>query len=71
MESRVSRIQPRYISYLLRLWQTSSDAQRVWRCSLEDPLTGRQHGFGDVELLFDFLRQQIEIEKMIDEGGEC
>ena len=71
MVSRASRKQPRYLSYLLRMWHTSSGGQWVWRCSLEDPLTGRQHGFGDIQLLFDFLRGQIEIDALTEEGGDC
>ncbi len=68
MESRAIRKQAHYISYLLRLWQTSSDGKWMWRSSLEDPLTGKQHGFGDVEELFAFIRHQIEIEKLNAEG---
>ena len=47
-----------YISYLLRLWRTSTDGQGVWRASLTDPLTAERIGFADLEALFDFLRRQ-------------
>ena len=29
-----------YTSYLLRLWQTQSDREMVWRASLESPKSG-------------------------------
>jgi len=47
-----------YLSYLLRLWRTSTDGQGVWRASLTDPLTGERIGFADLEALFEFLRRQ-------------
>jgi len=37
--------QPVYLSYLLRLWSTSADRERVWRASLKSPLTGQRHSF--------------------------
>jgi hypothetical protein len=60
MESHGSRKPPRYVSYLLRMWQTLSGGQWVWRCSLEDPLPGRQNGFKDIQRLIDFLQRQID-----------
>jgi len=47
-----------YMSYLLRLWRTSTDGQGVWRASLTDPLTAERIGFADLEALFEFLRRQ-------------
>jgi hypothetical protein len=52
----------RYLSYLLRLWQTSDDGEQIWRASLEAPGTGERRGFGSVADLFDFLQDQIESE---------
>ena len=52
--------QPRYLSYLLRLWQTSDGGEQVWRASLESPGTGLRQGFASVQDLFDFLLDQIE-----------
>jgi hypothetical protein len=52
----------RYLSYLLRLWQTSDDGERIWRASLETPGTGVRRGFGSIADLFDFLQGQIESE---------
>jgi hypothetical protein len=49
-----------YHSYLLRIWRTGSYGERTWRCMLEDPHTGQQHGFADLDALCAFLRQQTE-----------
>lgn len=50
--------QQRYLSYLLRLWQTSDREDAVWRASLESPGTGERRGFASLEDLFDFLQAQ-------------
>jgi hypothetical protein len=50
--------QPNYLSYLLRLWQTTSDGERIWRASVESPDTGERQGFSSLETLFDFLQDQ-------------
>ena len=52
--------QRRYLSYLLRLWQTSDREERVWRASLESPGTGERRGFANLKDLFSFLQTQIE-----------
>lgn len=70
MESHGNLRPPRYVSFLLRLWETFSDGQWVWRCSLEDPLTGRQHSFKDIQRLIDFLNKQIEIDALHEKGGD-
>ena len=46
----------RYLSYLLRLWQTSDRGKQVWRASLESPGTGERRGFASLEDMFEFLR---------------
>jgi hypothetical protein len=48
----------RYLSYLLRLWQTSEGSQQVWRASLESPGAGRRLGFASLKDLMDFLYAQ-------------
>ena len=48
----------RYISYLLRLWQTKSGGERVWRASLESPHTGERKSFASLADLFTFLEQE-------------
>jgi hypothetical protein len=50
--------QPRYLAYMLRLWQVSSDGEPIWRTTLESPHTGERHGFANLELLFTFLEAQ-------------
>lgn len=47
-----------YLSYLLRLWTSERDGQRIWYASLENPQTGERIGFGSLEHLFDFLRDR-------------
>ena len=47
----------RYRSYLVRLWQTESTGEWVWRASIENAHTGEQRGFARLELLFQFLEQ--------------
>ena len=54
----VEKRQGRYLSYLLRLWQTSSKEEQVWRASLEEPGTRERRGFASPEALFDFLAAQ-------------
>jgi hypothetical protein len=49
-----------YLSYLLRLWQTSDGAKQVWRASLESPGTGERQGFASLSDLFDFLQAQTK-----------
>ena len=50
---------PRYISYLLRLWQIKEKGRLVWRASLESPGNGERAGFGSLPELYHFLQQQI------------
>jgi hypothetical protein len=47
-------------SYLLRLWQTGTGEQQIWRASLEHVPTGERLGFATLEQLFVFLMQQTE-----------
>lgn len=48
----------RYLSYLLRLWQTSDGTSRVWRASLESSDSRKRHSFADLRQLLAFLEQQ-------------
>ena len=54
----------RYVSFLLRLWQTKDGAKSIWRASLEDPRSGECRGFASLEQLCVFLMQQT-----IADGG--
>lgn len=48
----------RYLSYLLRLWQTSDGTNRVWRASLESPGSHKRYSFADLRQLLAFLEQE-------------
>ena len=48
----------RYISYLLRLWQTEREGTLVWCASLESPATGERQGFVGLADLYAFLAQE-------------
>jgi hypothetical protein len=48
----------RYVSYLLRLWETQTPTGVVWRASLEAVGTGERHMFQTVQALTDFLEHQ-------------
>jgi hypothetical protein len=50
--------QRRYLAYMLRLWEVSSDGKLDWRASLESPHTGERHGFADLEALLAFLEEK-------------
>lgn len=45
----------RYFSYLLRLWQSESEGQPIWRASLEKPGTNERQGFACIQDLVEFL----------------
>lgn len=49
---------PRYLSYLLRLWETSDGEKQIWRASLESPGSGERTGFANLQGLIDFLETQ-------------
>jgi len=51
---------PRYLSYLLRLWQSGSRDRSAWRASLQNPMTGERQGFATLRGLFTFLETQTE-----------
>ncbi len=50
----------RYLSYMLRLWETSNGERGIWRASLESPGSGQRQGFASLQSLIDFLEMQIE-----------
>jgi hypothetical protein len=57
----MSEEQRRYVSYLLRLWQTQREGALVWRASLESPTTGERQGFACLADLFAFLEQETAL----------
>jgi len=54
----VSEEKQRYMSYLIRLWQTQSSGEWIWRASIENAHTGERRGFARLELLFQFLEKE-------------
>ena len=62
--------QPRYLSYLLRLWQTSDGKTSVWRASLQSPGSEERLGFASLEELLDFLRTRtVQVKPNEGEGN--
>jgi hypothetical protein len=51
---------PRYLAYLVRLWQVEDQGECAWRASAEDAHTGERRGFPDLASLFAFLMAQTE-----------
>ncbi len=54
---------PRYVSFLLRLWQVKEKGTWAWRASLESPGSARVQGFSDPESLFAFLRTLLIVDE--------
>jgi hypothetical protein len=52
--------QQRYLSYLLRMWQTSDGEEKVWRASVQRPGSKKRHGFANLEELARFLQGQAK-----------
>ena len=62
--------QRHYLSYLVRLWQTSDGGRQIWRASLESPGTGERQGFASLKELFEFLeRQTLDLPCLPDSSG--
>ena len=51
--------EPRYLAYMLRLWQVRDNEEMLWRASLEDARTSERRGFASLEMLVAFLREQV------------
>ncbi len=49
--------EPKYHSYLIRLWQEDN---QTWRFVLLDLIKGQQRGFVDMEQLLLFLKDQVD-----------
>lgn len=58
----------RYLSYLLRLWETEDETQCVWRASLEIPATSERHSFALLTDLFAYLEAETAPEKEKSQG---
>lgn len=53
---------PRYVSCLLRLWQTVDDGKTRWRASLEYPMSGERRGFAPVAELCTYLLRETAVD---------
>ena len=58
--------QRRYLSYMLRLWETSNGERQIWRASLESPGSGQRRGFASLAGLIEFLEARIEDQDVQD-----
>jgi hypothetical protein len=63
--------QPRYLAYMLRLWQVDGGAKAAWRASLESPHTGERHGFASLGALVAFLEEQTHSTKRPEKSREA
>jgi hypothetical protein len=43
--------------YVVRLWSSSSLDQRVWRSTVQNPVTGEYHIFADLAEFFAFIEE--------------
>jgi hypothetical protein len=50
--------QPRYLSFLVRLWRAGHNGAALWRASVDNPHTAERHYFADLAALFAFLEAQ-------------
>jgi hypothetical protein len=48
-----------YVSFLLRIWR-SDDQKGRWRATVEEPGTGVQHHFANLEALLTFISSQSQ-----------
>jgi hypothetical protein len=52
--------EPKYHSYLIRLWQESAGKKPNWRFMLVNLRKNEERGFASLERLFAFLKEQID-----------
>ena len=53
---------PRYHAYMLRMWEERSEdhsKSAQWRFQMEDPHSGRRHGFNDLSALTAYLHEVV------------
>ncbi|MBN1993074.1 MAG: hypothetical protein JW953_10250 [Anaerolineae bacterium] len=51
--------EPKYHSYLIRLWQESAGEKSSWRFVLVNLTRNEQRGFASLERLVTFLKEQM------------
>lgn len=52
-----------YRSFLLRLWCVKCNGEHTLRASLEDPHSGQKYFFTNMETLYEFLGNLVEVLK--------
>jgi hypothetical protein len=62
--STITRSEPQYRSFLLRLWR--ADREKAWRLMLECVDTHDRHGFSDVQDLCAFLFEQMNDKNQVE-----
>jgi hypothetical protein len=52
--------EPKYHSYLLRLWQEDDEERSNWRFVLVNLIRNEERGFASLERLVTFLQEQMD-----------
>jgi hypothetical protein len=52
----ISMVNSNYCSFLLRIWLSNDQGEKVWRALLENVETGEKHGFVSMEELSSYLK---------------
>lgn len=55
-----------YFAYLLRLQLVKIDGRHFWRASLEEPGTQQQIHFENIQALFAFLRDRMDLSESLN-----
>jgi hypothetical protein len=66
----MSQDRPRYLSYLIRMWQIKAKRGWQWRASLESPSSGRLRAFPSLDRLIAFLQAQTGHPELDDDKEE-
>ncbi len=55
----MNRESQRYYSCLIRIWESRSNDEQIWRASLERPGLKERVGFSNMNELFAFIRKDV------------
>ena len=61
--------EPKYHSYLLRLWQEGTGRESDWRFVVVNLIEGQQWGFASLERMLAFLEEQVNDLSAPDSGS--
>jgi len=56
-----------YYAWMLRITQSGSEEEKVWRVSLEDPHTRERRGFETLEALYQFLKNPLDSSNHVED----